>query len=323
MPLLAEHPEFSVLVQNTSESLSLRPALVLKDYWVTAMLRVLAKSPYRGSLLFKGGTSLSKGWKLIDRFSEDVDLLLTGPHFAAPSERKGDRERSMKAIREHISKELPLRIPNLKDKHFYSRDEWHMEARYVWGNQAISSVLSEESVFLEAGFRGGANPYELVSLNSMVGDYLLGQSPQTQDALRDYRADFASFELELLSPVRTFFEKLLHLYTHLYKDANKVRTRHLYDVIQIFRKVPGVKALLTSGKYHDILGEAIAISNQWYQAQIDPAKVNLREGLILRDEVILLLSKSYISEKDYYFRGQPPFDELQTGLEEIRNAFPL
>ena len=159
MKLLAQHPDFRILLQNAGESLKIRPTLVLKDYWVTAVLRVLAASDFRGKFLFKGGTSLSKGWKLIDRFSEDVDLLLTGKDFSGPPDRKSEREKQMKAIRDYVSAKLPLEIPDQKDRFFYYRDDWHMEARYVWDQPQAKHPPVDETVLLEVGFRGGANPH--------------------------------------------------------------------------------------------------------------------------------------------------------------------
>ena len=322
MKLLTQHPDFNILLQNAADSLKIRPALVLKDYWVTAVLRVLAASDFRGKFLFKGGTSLSKGWKLIDRFSEDVDLLLTGKDFSGPPDRKSDREKQMKAMRDYVSAKLPLAIPDQTDRFFYYRDDWHMEAQYVWDQPKAKRPLVEETVLLEVGFRGGANPHNLVTLNSMVGDYIYGQRIQDQADLQEYRADFDPFDLELLSPARTFFEKLLHLYGCLGADISKLKTRHLYDVVQIFRKDSAVRDLIASGQYSPILKEAVEVSNRWYQADLDPSKIDLQKGLVLRDDQAVPLAKAYTQEADYYFKGQPSFEDLRKGLDEIRTAFP-
>lgn len=111
MALLAEHPEFNALVQNTAADLKILPALVLKDYWVTVTLRLLATQPdFKDRIIFKGGTSLSKGWHLIDRFSEDIDILTTGPQFGPPPSSTGDRERFLKKVRDSIPKITPLKI---------------------------------------------------------------------------------------------------------------------------------------------------------------------------------------------------------------------
>src|ERR1700730_16265915 len=94
------HPEFNNLVEITASNLNILPGLVLKDYWVTRILRTIATdSELSKNIIFKGGTSLSKGWQLIDRFSEDVDLLTTGPEFSAPPG-KNAREKTLRMKRD-------------------------------------------------------------------------------------------------------------------------------------------------------------------------------------------------------------------------------
>ena len=74
---LADAPEFEDAVRASAEHHGILPELVRKDYWVRRVLRGLASDPaHARRVLFKGGTSLSKGWRLVDRFSEDIDLLL-------------------------------------------------------------------------------------------------------------------------------------------------------------------------------------------------------------------------------------------------------
>lgn len=92
---LSDSQEFEAAVRAAAEYHGILPELVRKDYWVTRVLRAIAgDGAHQGMVLFKGGTSLSKGWRLIERFSEDVDLLLTGPNFGPVPERVNDRVRS-------------------------------------------------------------------------------------------------------------------------------------------------------------------------------------------------------------------------------------
>ena len=102
-----------------------------------------------------------------------------------------------------------------------------------------------------------------------------------------------------------------------------MKTRHLYDVVQIFRKESAVRNLIASGHYSAILKEAVEVSNRWYQADLDPSKIDLQKGLVLRDDQAVPLAKAYAQEADYYFKGQPSFGDLRKGLEEIRMAFPV
>ena len=67
--------ELELVINNTADNLKLSKAIVEKDFWVCVILKYLFSSfKYKDSIVFKGGTSLSKVYHLIERFSEDIDL---------------------------------------------------------------------------------------------------------------------------------------------------------------------------------------------------------------------------------------------------------
>jgi len=74
MNLHSDQKVFTEAIQAASDHFKILPVFIEKDYWITLVLNRLAKSGYKNSVVFKGGTSLSKGYKLINRFSEDVDI---------------------------------------------------------------------------------------------------------------------------------------------------------------------------------------------------------------------------------------------------------
>ena len=101
---LFEHPDFDQAILQASEhfrSQGLRPAIVEKDYYVTEALRIIAD---RGGekIIFKGGTSLSKGWNLIQRFSEDIDIFLD-PLVFEPTLNKRGIDRELKRLRDAVA----------------------------------------------------------------------------------------------------------------------------------------------------------------------------------------------------------------------------
>ena len=67
---------FNELIETTAGVLGIPAVFIEKDYWVTYILNKLSKSTYKETAIFKGGTSLSKAYKIIDRFSEDIDLAI-------------------------------------------------------------------------------------------------------------------------------------------------------------------------------------------------------------------------------------------------------
>ena len=74
---LHHHPQFSHLINILAEEMDILPGLIEKDYWIMHCLYALKKQGYQFQL--KGGTSLSKGFGLIDRFSEDIDMHINPP----------------------------------------------------------------------------------------------------------------------------------------------------------------------------------------------------------------------------------------------------
>ena len=96
--LLCEHPDFEQAIIQATAYFSIRglkESYKKKDYYVTEVLRILA-STVGDKVIFKGGTSLSKGWNLIERFSEDIDLFLD-PSSYAPELRKRQVDKELKS----------------------------------------------------------------------------------------------------------------------------------------------------------------------------------------------------------------------------------
>ena len=108
---LSEHRDFRQAIVQAAEHFAargLRPALIEKDYYVTEALRIIA-STVGDKIIFKGGTSLSKGWNLIQRFSEDIDIFLDPTAFEPPLGKKAiDRE--LKKLRQVIERHPGLRF---------------------------------------------------------------------------------------------------------------------------------------------------------------------------------------------------------------------
>jgi predicted nucleotidyltransferase component of viral defense system len=97
---LHQHPDFAAFVTATAAEHHLREPFVEKDYWITEILRTIATTlPDRA--IFKGGTSLSKGWGLLDRFSEDIDLFVD-PAVDPPLARRAI-DRTLKRLRDDVA----------------------------------------------------------------------------------------------------------------------------------------------------------------------------------------------------------------------------
>lgn len=105
---LFEHPDFEQAIVRAAEHFrarGLRAAMIEKDYYVTEALRVLAVS--EKTVIFKGGTSLAKGWNLIQRFSEDVDIFLDPDGFPGGLG-KNAIDRELKKLRDAVGRHPAL-----------------------------------------------------------------------------------------------------------------------------------------------------------------------------------------------------------------------
>lgn len=85
-----------MFVAQTSERVGLPPQAVEKDWWVTMTLKALFESSCRDFITFKGGTSLSKGWHVIERFSEDIDIAIDKSFWRIAGDNKSQRDRIRK-----------------------------------------------------------------------------------------------------------------------------------------------------------------------------------------------------------------------------------
>jgi hypothetical protein len=84
--------------ESIAHKVGLPAQIIEKDFWVTAILQAVFALPVAEHLIFKGGTSLSKGWKLIERFSEDIDLAIDPVFLGAP---EGDLTKKPKYYARH------------------------------------------------------------------------------------------------------------------------------------------------------------------------------------------------------------------------------
>ena len=96
----------SMFVAQTSERVGLPPQAVEKDWWVTMTLKALFESSCRDFITFKGGTSLSKGWHVIERFSEDIDIAIDKSFWRIAGDNKSQRDRIRKLSRAYIEQRL-------------------------------------------------------------------------------------------------------------------------------------------------------------------------------------------------------------------------
>jgi Nucleotidyl transferase AbiEii toxin, Type IV TA system len=216
--------EFEPTLDAVAEQLDISATAVEKDYWVSQVLRVLTAG-FHDDFIFKGGTSLSKGYGIVERFSEDIDVLIV------PGDRgRGAVDKLMKAMGEAAA-------AGVRGESSGAGAETGRHRAYIVSYPARRepTPLIATSVLLEMGVRGGPHPHESMPIRSLLGDAL----SEAGTDLEDYE-DLVPFEVRVLHPSRTLLEKLGYIHglalqlsadTDLQAPARS--GRHFYDVHQL------------------------------------------------------------------------------------------
>jgi hypothetical protein len=264
---LFEHRDFEQAILAAEEHFKdrgLKATVIEKDYYVTEALRIVAGAA-GDKVIFKGGTSLSKGWNLIQRFSEDVDI------FYEPSERaKRVIDREVKALSGLVGEHPALTHMKEESKTSggFGRSDRFSYMQHFGGVAAISN-----RVLLEIGAASGKEPVQKMQLRSYIVEFLndTGASLGAEDE--------PPFEMSLLHFRRTFVEKLfaIHDKVELFKREGRPigsYARHYYDLSQL-AKTKEVADMLSSNEYTEIKADYDKISREYFGKYYNPP-----EGLI-------------------------------------------
>lgn len=278
-------------------------------------------APY---LVFKGGTSLSKAWGLIDRFSEDIDLALDRKFLGfdksdaemAPSQVAKLRKSSAAFISETLFPELQdlfvksgLGDVDLRLEEARSTDDDPITIEVYYPSITEKIEYIQPRVLIEIGSRSLIEPYTSREFSSFVGEIYEGKSFADKVII-----------IPTVDPERTFLEKvfLIHEEFQLKSEKEKVnrRSRHLYDLEKLMDTDHGKNALGDMDLYKMIVAHrqklnalrGIDYSNH------SPDKINL----IPPDIVIGDWEKDYQAmQESMLYRGSLPFVELIGRIKEL------
>lgn len=253
-----EEEEKKAIFQEISNQTGIPAFAVEKDWWIVQSLSIIFETDISEYLVFKGGTSLSKAWGLIERFSEDVDLAVDRTFFGFKGDLgKYQRTKLRKAASKYISETL---FPELVDK-FKKRGLTAVDIKIIEPQSSDqdpriieiyypylieSPGYIKPRVQIEIGSRSMREPFTLRSFSSLIDE----SYPNT---------DFANKEIEIptVNPERTFLEKIFLLHEEFQRPEQKIRvdrlSRHLYDIYQLSKTQFAVKAIADKDLYETIV----------------------------------------------------------------------
>lgn len=224
MILHADQNLFEKAIKETADNLGIKEYFIEKDYWISLVLKRLSESKHVDSAVFKGGTSLSKGYKLINRFSEDVDIAVI-----TTSSTTGNQ---IKVLIRTIEKEIACDLEEIHVEGITSKGSRFRKAVYKYPitlKQKQRIALSD-SIIVEINSFANPFPYSRASIQSMIGGYL--ESHNQTELIKKYGLD--AFEVNVLNKEQTLIEKLVSLIRFSFAD-NSVESisgkiRHFYDL---------------------------------------------------------------------------------------------
>lgn len=319
-------PEQNELIFRTSSALKIAPALVEKDFWVSWLLNLIFQDEISKNLTFKGGTSLSKCYGVLSRFSEDIDLTINRELF---SEAPGEASLSNKALqrlievneekaskyvsqifKEHVAKLIGAQIGeknwSLKADEI---DPKNLRFYYPIGSQINEDNYFKRSVLLEMGVRGEINPSEQRQVISYV------ESINKKFLVPNLT------NITTLSPIRTFWEKItiLHAQNHRPKDKTFCDrlSRHYYDTHMLIKHGYADEAL----KNLSLLNDVINHNRKFFRAGWAHYETALPGTLSILPNAKLYdaLAKDYKRMEQMLFGDIPSFESILFSLKEFED----
>lgn len=315
---LFEHRDFEQAILRAAEHFrarGLRAAVIEKDYYVTEALRIIAAGA-GDKVIFKGGTSLAKGWNLIQRFSEDIDIFLDPLVFRPPLGRRAiDRE--LKKLRDSVAAHTALTFVETESQTIggFGRTD---RFSYTQGFGGPGEVAPR--VLLEAGTASGREPTASVELRSYLSQYL------RDNALSLGAEDEGSFPMRLLHFRRTFVEKMFAIHGKvelLKRDGQALGTyaRHYYDLFQLAAQAE-VFAMLKSAEYATIKADYDQISCAHFPRSYfhpDGMRFANSDALFPSPDLAAIIAAGYDAQCRMLCYGPyPTWAEVQARFLELR-----
>jgi hypothetical protein len=220
---------FRQAVQFTADQMKIPAIYVEKDYWVTYALFTIFNNEIGKDTVFKGGTALSKCYNMIERFSEDIDLVVLRREGETDSKLKS----KLKAISTVVETVLPeVTIEGITHKMGMNRKTAHSYNKEFKGDYG----QVRDVIVVEATWLGYFEPYTTKTISSFVGSMMISNGQQDIAEANG----LLPFELLVLEPTRTICEKIMSLVRFSYgenpMDDLKKKIRHTYDLHQLLKQ---------------------------------------------------------------------------------------
>ena len=306
MNLHLDKDNFEGAIVATAEHFKIPEIFIEKDYWVTYALYQLFHSEVKDLIVFKGGTSLSKCYKVIERFSEDIDLVIV----KKDTDTGNDLKRKLKAVSDVIDHSILEVVPNDPTTKKLGSLRKIVYAYPKVGMQGNFGQVREH-ITLEVSHLGNFNPHNTKSICSFIASYI--KTTANLELISQFGLE--DFEVKALSVERTFCEKIISLvrfsYTENPLDDLSKKVRHTYDLYHLMQ-MESIQKFVNSTEFDTMLlqvgmddDKAIPNDKNWLYKHPKDALIFSKTSLVWN-----VLKKVYVTS----------FKELVTGKLPDENA---
>lgn len=218
---------FSFIVNSVADEFNVPPSFVEKDYYVSMILREMNKQAMETmpniTCVFKGGTSLSKAYHIIDRFSEDVDIAFAEK--MSPSMRRKIRDELIPGVGRSLGLDIESNERTNRSKHNYSSYLFKYDA--ITGYPSSLSGVKLESTYMTRSFPTN---------NILVGSYL--SESKFLSGIMDFKNyGLEPFQMSVQSLERTLIDKTFALCDYYIENKLERNSRHIYDLNVLVKHV--------------------------------------------------------------------------------------
>lgn len=300
---------FNDLIETTASFLRIPAVFIEKDYWVTYILYKLSKSDYKETAIFKGGTSLSKAYKIIERFSEDIDLAVITDTLDGNAVKTLIKSIEKRLLDENFEE---VTTPQTS-KGSKFRKTVHQYPQIIEGNFGHAN----ENLILELNSFAKPHPYLKKTITSYIYDFLNAQNDEAKELIADFQLE--PFEVNVLDYKRTFCEKLSAIARASFESDKeytqlKDKIRHFYDIYYLLQEEE-IQAFIKRDEIIQMIANVREDDQKQFSAEW--SNVKLHTTKIFQNPNILDDLASYYNSN---FKILVYADALPT-IEDIKNEF--
>lgn len=311
------------LFRVTAQAMRVHEAIIEKDFWVCWILDYLFQdSPWKAHMAFKGGTSLSKAYGVIERFSEDIDLILEWGFLGYSVDEPWEERSSTK--QDAFGKEANQRTAEFLARDFAPALSRGLSDRvgarievlavdqdvFIQYPRAFSLDAISPQIRLEIGPLAAWVPNEEMAIHSYAAEHFARLFTQANTLVRTITAE------------RTFWEKATILHQEAHRGPEKPLpprySRHYYDVYRLSRHPAGGRAMANT----ELLQEVVQFKMRFYRCawaryeEATPGSLRLLPQPHNVDE----LRRDYRAMREMLFGTVPTFDEIIAGLVTLEKS---